>query len=648
MSSSGSIVVPSSKKRGPVSLKGKALAKGVLLTSGTSSTSAPSKRGQRKAQLSVNTNLASYDRKDPFQAFNILLKLIGSLSSRVGGCQYKFSPEEHKLSIHLLGIVEPFIGSSAPSRRTLITRQPTEILDAIAFQVESREDLRNLALSCHRMHSIVAPRHIEYRIIRSKVSSISLWNHLIVNRSLAKNVRRLEVMDERSSQREIIPNGITASDTDLESTDDEIGVRGIHLKQEKFLVGALNRMMYLIQFVWNSNHSPISIDRVWPTLLNTPSLRDIEINDNLVFSPLATVEESDESDEEGSVSVSRGNAEQQRKELPALKTVALRSTRHVYGSTKHPELTRAKGLLNSCPNLENLEITYTPARSQAGLVPAAAHLLPAEEFLLVGRWPQLRSLSLTNLRCTSLTGLDPTSLFILAHLNLEILHLDVVPRMTQPVLPPNALPRLREVKACKEIVGAILECPYEEGSARPLEVIKGICLSRSTASPMHLNNPNVLFLDRLKRFGGDTLKRIELVGWSEMEDIKRLVDSAPKLVWLDIGKRNPNPSSSGTTSVGVIAHSQVVDWAMLLSGLPDLTTFHGVKFFYEVSSSMGASASAADKSRIRKNDESASVLTWKCPKLRRVDCWDEGPSLKVVVLIKEGRDVRWEVRRVRG
>ncbi|KAG7097954.1 hypothetical protein E1B28_005265 [Marasmius oreades] len=208
------------------------------------------------------------------------------------------------------------------------------------------------------------------------------------------------------------------------------GVRGIHLKQEKFLVGALNRMTHLTQFVWNSNHSPISIDRAWPTLLNTPSLRDIEINDNLVFSPLATVEESDESDEEASAFVSHRNAEQRRKELPAVKTVALRSTRHVYGSTKHPELTRAKGLLNSCPNLENLEITYTPARSQAGLqphVPAAAHLLPAEEFLLVGRWPQLRSLSLQTFGALRLRR---TSLFIFAHLNLEVLHLDVVPRMS--------------------------------------------------------------------------------------------------------------------------------------------------------------------------------------------------------------------------
>ena len=39
-------------------------------------------------------------------------------------------------------------------------------------------------------------------------------------------------------------------------------------------------------------------------------------------------------------------------------------------------------------------------------------------------------------------------------------------------------------------------------------------------------------------------------------------------------------------------------------------------------------------SRIRKNDEVAGALAWKCPKLRRVDYWEEGVE-KVVVLLRE-------------
>ncbi|KAK7060342.1 hypothetical protein VNI00_001107 [Paramarasmius palmivorus] len=549
----------------------------------------------RRAQPSFVTNLSSYDRSDPFHAFNVLLKLFGSLASRAGSCQYKVTPEEHRLSLHLLTIIEPFIGSSTPTQRTLITRQPTEILDAIVFHVDSPRDLLNLGVTCHRMHGIVFPRHMEYRVIRCKASSLALWNHLIVNRSLARNVRRLEVMDERALEREIVPAGITTTDTDLESTDDELGM---HLKQERFLVAALNRMTHLAQFVWSSNHSPISLDGILPSLLTKPTLKEIEINDNVMFSPLGDDEETDES---------QSSDEQKGKVLPALRAVSLRSTRHTYGLSKHPSLARAKGLLNSCPKLEALEINYTPPRSHPAPV-------PAQDLLLTGRWPQLRSLSLTNLRCTPLTGFDATSTFILAHLNLEILHLDIVPRNPRDlVFPANALPKLKEVKACKEIVGALLECPCDGDAKRPLEVIKGVSLARNGGINFYHNTD---FLEKLKRFGSDTVKRIELVGWTEIDDLKRLVESAPRVVWLDIGKRI-------TSNAQAASLNNVNEWAMLLSSLPELATFHGIKFFYE---SHGGT-SAGDKSRVRKNDESASVLVWRCPKLRRVDHWDDSAVL---------------------
>lgn len=246
-------------------------------------------RSIRRTPPSIDTNVNSYDRTDPFQAFNVLLKLLGSLSSRIGGCQYRLTPHEHKLSLHLLNIVEPFV-SSNPSKRTLITRQPTEILDAIVFHISSRVDLLNLALTCSRIHSVVIPRHFDYRVVKCKVSSISVWNHLSVHRSLAMNVRRLEVLDERGVglgtgglAREMVPGGISSTETDLEDTDDELGM---HEKQEQYLLDALNKMTHLESFVWSSNHSPISIDVLWPMLLKCRTLKEVEINDNLVFSPM--------------------------------------------------------------------------------------------------------------------------------------------------------------------------------------------------------------------------------------------------------------------------------------------------------------------------------------------------------------------------
>ncbi|PBK62247.1 hypothetical protein ARMSODRAFT_608740 [Armillaria solidipes] len=546
----------------------------------------PGRGRQRKGVLAVDTHLGSYDRTDPFRAFSVLAGLLGSLASRLGGCQYKLTPEEHKLSLHLLTIVEPYIGG-APSQRTLITRQPTEILDAIVFHIDSKQDLLALALSCQRMHGIVIPRHLDYRVLRCKVSSISMWNHLIINRSLAKNVRRLEILDERTSVDALrVPGGIVGTDTDLESTDDELAM---HEKQERYLVSALTKMTALNSFVWSCNHSPISIDNVWPTLLKCHSLSEVEIHDNIVFGPTS------------------GEDSQAARSLvlPSVKTASFQSTKHIYGSCQNPELGRIKDMLNHCPNLEDLNISYARPRP-----PFVAHI-PADELFLYGRWPSLTTLTLTNLRGAS----DTASAFLSAHPSLEVLNLDISPI----ALYPNSLPRLRELTAPKDVTAAILSCPSEE--PRPLETIKGVRLS----------GPCDAFLSSLKLFGG-SIKRVELGGWNDMDDIRRLVESAPMLSWLDTGKK----LSGGQNLAGV------VEWANLLTALPELVAFHGVKFFYEASTSI----SMADRSRFRKNDEVASLLAWKCAKLRRVDHWEDG-SGKVVVLVREKDGVKWEVRRVR-
>ncbi|KAJ6491610.1 hypothetical protein C8R47DRAFT_1319411 [Mycena vitilis] len=538
-----------------------------------------------RATLAVDTNPNSYDRTDPFMAFNVLLKILGSLPSRIGGCQFKLTPEEHKLSLHLLNIVEPFVGL-APSRRT-ITRQPTEILDSIAYHVDSKKDLLSLALSCQRMSDIVFPRHFQYRHIRCKVSSLSVWNHLIVHRSLARNVRRLEILDERAASTELlIPSDILNTDTDMDSTDDELGM---HQKQERFLVGALGKMTSLANFTWACNHSPISIDN---------SRRPIV--------------------------------------LPDVKSVAVRSTKHVYGSTKHPVLSRISGMLTHCPNLETLDIAYAQARNGPTAHPTA------DELLLYSRFPRLTSLTLTNLRCSIA---DAPATFLSTHTHLTHLRLDLGTSL-RLTLSPNALPHLRELHCSRDVATAVLSCPSD--TPRPLETLKGVRLAGPPVpcSDTAGASADQLFLASLRRYGTD-VRRIELVGWSEMEDIRRLAECAPGLVWLDVGKKG---ASRGPPV------SNAAEWAQLLAGLPELTTFHGVRFFYEVAATAsGATAnlSMADRSRVRKNDEVAGVLAWKCVKLRRVDHWEEGGG-KVVVLVRDGEKerggekVRWEVRRVKA
>lgn len=113
-----------------------------------------------------------------------------------------------------------------------------------------------------------------------------------MNRSLAQNVRYLDILDERSTEAKVLPkaagtgNGIIGGirDTDVESTDDELGM---HAKQERFLVAALIKMTMLRTFKWSCCHSPISIDNIWPTLLKCGSLQAVDIRDNMMFCGLA-------------------------------------------------------------------------------------------------------------------------------------------------------------------------------------------------------------------------------------------------------------------------------------------------------------------------------------------------------------------------
>lgn len=213
------------------------------------------------------------------------------------------------------------------------------------------------------------------------------------------------------------------------------------------------------------------------------------------------------------------------------------------------------------------------------------------------------------------------------------------------------------------IAAAILGCPTD--SPRPLEVLKGITLSGSD-----WDRP---FLASLKKCGG-SVKRVELAGWNDLDDIKRLVDCVPRLTWLDVNKharatagqehsstshgmrRNDTSTGRGSASLsaGLGVATNVTEWAAVLASLTELTTFVGVKFFYEVSAltlttlatSSPMSLSPSELSRVRKNDKVAGVLGNKCPKLRRLDHWEDAGG-RVIVLSRDGNEVKWEVKRLK-
>jgi hypothetical protein len=307
---------------------------------------------------------------------------------------------------------------------------------------------------------------------------------------------------------------------------------------------------------------------------------------------------------------------------------------------------------------------------------------------------------------------NPLQAFLSAHPNLEFIKVtDIAPvahfRQLRSSLPPNTLPKLRELHAGKDIVHMILGSSCDD--PRPLEVIKGFKLASasgfvpnsadkySSATGAGRPNANFEFYQNLKRVS--TVKRIELEGWGDLDDIKMLALCVPKLTWLDIGRRlrpaNGSSVTNANTGIGGGGRGQaqapvmnIVEWTEVLSGFEELTTFHGVKFFYEISpsalpnilSTNDASTSTnlpptphphvnnphltismTDRSRIKKNDEIAGVLAWKCPKLRKVDHWDSAGTSggRVIVLFRDSdfgpeggeaslNKVRWDVRRVRS
>ena len=97
------------------------------------------------------------------------------------------------------------------------------------------------------------------------------------------------------------------------------------------------------------------------------------------------------------------------------------------------------------------------------------------------------------------------------------------------LLPNNTLPRLKELKSSREFANAILSCNSDV--PRPLEILKGIKLSGSEWDRT--------FFANLAHAGGK-ITRVELSGWYEMEDLRKLFEYVPKLTWLDLGNRGPN------------------------------------------------------------------------------------------------------------
>lgn len=82
----------------------------------------------------------------------------------------------------------------------LVTDLPVETLDHIAAALDSPINLANLGAVCTQLRLLVEPYHTQFCAIRAPLTS-PLWEKLATNRSLAQNIRILEVHTIRRDPR---------------------------------------------------------------------------------------------------------------------------------------------------------------------------------------------------------------------------------------------------------------------------------------------------------------------------------------------------------------------------------------------------------------------------------------------------------------
>lgn len=212
-------------------------------------------------------------------------------------------------------------------------------------------------------------------------------------------------------------------------------------------------------------------------------------------------------------------------------SVAVRTARGTSRLSKHPSLENIQSLLVShCPNLTTLRIGYDHRRP---FIPRA------DDFFVLGRWPNLQNLSLENLWCSTQNGFEAATNFLAAHSSLEYLQFEL--GRVQLDLPPNSLPKLRELACSRDVAVSILSCPRDDESVRPLECVKGVKLN---------GNRKEVLLENIAKY--PTLRKIELACYNDIEDIRKLAEASPKITWLDVGKKSSSfvkPNSGAPASV---------------------------------------------------------------------------------------------------
>jgi hypothetical protein len=173
----------------------------------------------------------------------------------------------------------------------LILELPFETLEEIIGYLDKPADLFNLASASKLLASVIIPRHLQYRIISCRLDTHSVWKQLSDDRSLAQNVRKLEIQRDQWGYAYRQPDRLRVP-VDLEPTYVPVLGRDFSedgLEKERCLelelISALKNMSNLTHFKWD--RAPPLIDArsggetedLWAALKGCSDLRELSVVD---------------------------------------------------------------------------------------------------------------------------------------------------------------------------------------------------------------------------------------------------------------------------------------------------------------------------------------------------------------------------------
>ncbi|TFK47467.1 hypothetical protein OE88DRAFT_1666271 [Heliocybe sulcata] len=347
---------------------------------------------------------------------------------------------------------------------------PPELLENIVADVDRREDVLSLALSCRYLHSLVPPSLLQYRDIRCRLGKSALWDHLASDDLHAGLLRSLTIMPDRcgisidSGLRDNLPREERVPDEYREPTSDE-ATREPYRKPgmwatwqaEERLIHTLKRLPNLRRFRWfrtpadtvpNPGHSD-----VWETVNALGTVQELHVLDFAgKWSPWMLLAPA-------------GDPSSSLLFFPGLTSFNLKGYPFQGEEQRLPDATPLLHMLvDNCPDLQSLTLDLG--------MEIYARTVCADLLLRPPGWPNLHTLYLDWFHCTSST----LSTFLASHPSLKDIRLSrKMPGYdwTNVVLQDGALPNLRRLECSSHTAAALLKNPR---AANGLVSLRGVNL----------------------------------------------------------------------------------------------------------------------------------------------------------------------------